>query len=169
MENNTTEYENEKLVLGNAAKRKFPFGNEEDLKEDAKRKQNRNKQVACAVCLKSMRSDNLKSHMKVHTKKEKLNDNANSILMDLIQVSEQRFQVANVTAQHFFKMNESLQFVYEMLEIILLSNGIDITKGQHNNIDKVRKILKQSFEYLEQVNNVEMFRLAAQLESEISS
>ena len=141
MENNTTEYESEKLILGNAAKRKFPFGNEEDLKEDAKRKQ----------------------------KKEKLNDKVNSLLLDLIQVSEKRFQVANVTAQHFFKMNESLQFDYDMLERILLSNGIDITKGQHNNIDKVRKILKQSFEYLVRVNNVEMFRLAAELESEISS
>ena len=180
MENNTTEYENEKLVLENAEKRKFPFGNDEDLKEhiathenDKKRKlasqrgKDRHKLVTCAVCFESMRSDKLKRHMKVHKKKEKLNDNANSILMDLIQVSEKRFQVVNVTAQHFFKMNESLQFDYEMLEIILLSNGMDIAKGQHNNIVKVRKILKQSFEYLMRVNNIEMFRLAAELESEI--
>ena len=88
-----------------------------------------------------------------------------------IDDSEKRFQVLNVTAQHFFKMNESLQIDYEMLERILLfslSNGMDIAKGQHN-IVKVRKILKQSFEYLERVKNGEMFRLAAQLESEISS
>ena len=183
MENNTTEYKNEKLVLGNAAKRKFPFGNGEDLKEQiatnendkksklaSQRGKDRHKLVTCAVCFKSMRSDKLKRHMKVHAKKEKLNDNANSILMDLIQVSEKRFQVANVTAQHFFKMNESLQFGYEMLERILLfslSNGMAIAKGQHNNIVKVRKILKQSFEYLVRVNNIEMFRLAAELESEI--
>ncbi len=119
-----------------------------------------------------MRSDNLKSHMRVHTEKEKLNDNVNSILMDLIQVSEKRFQVANAIAQHFFRMNESLKIDYEMLERILLlnlSNGMDIAEGQHNNVVQVRKILKQSYEYLERVKNVEMFRLADQLESEISS
>ena len=110
--------------------------------------------------------------MKVHTKKEKLKDNANSVVMDLIQVSEKRFQVLNVTAQHFFKMNESLQIDYGVLESILLltlSNGMDIAEGQHNNMLRVRKILKQSFEYLERVKNGEMFRLAAELESEISS
>ena len=123
-----------------------------------------------------MRSDKLKSHMKVHTKKEKLKeklkDNANSVVMDLIQVGERRFQVLNVTAQHFFKMNASLQIDYGVLERILLltlSNGRDIVEGQHNNIVQVRKILKQSFEYLERVKNGEMFWLAAELESQISS
>ena len=67
MENNTTEYENEKLVLENATKRKFPFGNDEGLEEHIathendtkrklailKRKRNRNKQVTCTVCFKS--------------------------------------------------------------------------------------------------------------------
>ena len=186
MANNTTEYENEKLVFKNAAKRKLPYGNEQDLEEHIvtnnndmkrkiailKRKQNRNKHVTCTVCFKSVRSDKLKSHTKVHTKKEKLKDNANSVVIDLIQASEKRFQVLNVTAQHFFKMNESLQIDYGVLERILLltlSNGMDIVEGQHNNMLQVRKILKQSFEYLERVKNGEMFRLAAELESEISS
>ena len=89
MENNTTEYKNEKLVPKNAAKRKLPFGNEQDLKEHAKndtkrkivilkRKQDRYKPATCTVCFKSMRSNNLKLPMKVHRKKEKLNDNVNS-------------------------------------------------------------------------------------------
>ena len=47
------------------------------------RKKDRHKIVICSICLKAMRSDNLKSHMKVHARKDTLKLRRDSTNMHL--------------------------------------------------------------------------------------
>lgn len=92
---------------------------------------------------------------------------------EFIQNGEARAELTNVTAQRFRQMNEILSSMYwelhsDALRVLLsLPSGPDIVDGRKDVDDNVRKILKPSMAYLEQVNNVEMIRLASQLQKEI--
>ena len=86
---------------------------------------------------------------------------------------EVRAKLMNSTAQIFRQINESLAKHYEQLHVeevqLLLSvpSGADVVDGRKDVGDNVRKILKPSIDFLDKVNNVEIIRLANQLQSEI--
>ena len=144
MENNTTEYENEKLVLENAAKRKLSFGNDEDLKEHIatnendtkrkipilKRKQNRRKHVTCTVCFKSMRGDKLNSE-------EEKSDYEARDLIDMYATNKKRRAYCKTKAG--IETNKKCKENANVKRHI--SNHLSMIHGSYETIKKLVKML----------------------------
>ena len=92
---------------------------------------------------------------------------------EITKSDEVRAKLMNLTAQIFRQIHESLAKHYEHLHgeslqlLLSIPSGADIGNVRKEAGDNVRQILKPSIDFLDKVNNVEMIRLANQLQSEI--
>ena len=91
---------------------------------------------------------------------------------EVTKSDEMRAKLMNSTAQIFCEIHESLAKHYEQLHaesvqlLLSMPSGADVD-ARRDAGDNVRKILKPSIDFLDKVNNVEMVRLANQLQCEI--
>ena len=67
----------------------------------------KNKQVSCKICFKTVKSDNLKSHMKVHityTSPEVQSENSEEICKDIVN---------DIVDKMFMQENSTLEITHE--------------------------------------------------------